>query len=97
MQVLEGTEENLAFVLDRIEGDNSHRNIIVLTHSGIPERNFKSWRMGFRAFNGDISGTNHVIKLLEMKQTVEEGGAEDFIENPDADSIAVLRTFTKNL
>ncbi|MBE7158975.1 MAG: BLUF domain-containing protein [Rhodospirillales bacterium] len=48
MQVLEGEEEKVRAVHERIQGDSRHRGLITLLQQPIEARQFGGWSMGFR-------------------------------------------------
>ena len=47
IQVLEGEEEEVDFIFNKIKQDTRHRQLSVLIRSTITEREFEGWRMGF--------------------------------------------------
>ncbi len=48
IQVIEGPEEAVNQLYQKILGDPRHTNIMMLGKQPIPERQFASWAMGFR-------------------------------------------------
>jgi hypothetical protein len=48
MQVLEGPEQNVETVFERIKKDPRHKSLMVLLKEPIPARNFPTWGMAFR-------------------------------------------------
>lgn len=46
-QVLEGTEENLAVLTDKIRQDRRHTDVTVLSDEPIVTRDYAAWSMGF--------------------------------------------------
>jgi len=48
MQVLEGPEQNVESVFERIKLDPRHKSLMVLLKEPIAERNFPTWGMAFR-------------------------------------------------
>ena len=54
MQVLEGEEETVRCLHDKIQHDPRHRGIITLTEHMIPERQFGEWSMGFRNLSDPV-------------------------------------------
>jgi hypothetical protein len=69
IQVLEGKDEDVDFVFQKIEQDTRHKNVLVLMDEPLPERNFPGWAMGFTSINaatsqqliGDLTTTSHVL------------------------------------
>ena len=51
MQVLEGEEDQVRTVHDRITRDSRHTGLITLLAAPIPERTFAGWSMAFRNLN----------------------------------------------
>jgi hypothetical protein len=49
MQVLEGGEEDVIRVFERIKKDRRHHDIIVLDQSPVSQSNFVTWSMGFKS------------------------------------------------
>ncbi len=47
-QVLEGEEQELNSLFERVKHDSRHKGIIKLKSGNIPERHFPDWSMGFR-------------------------------------------------
>ena len=48
MQVLEGEEETVRSLHEKIQHDPRHRGLLTLTEHMIPQRQFGEWSMGFR-------------------------------------------------
>lgn len=53
LQILEGEQQAVFALYDKIERDHRHRNVKVLLRTEINERSFGEWKMGFY----DASGT----------------------------------------
>jgi hypothetical protein len=49
MQVLEGREEDVKSIFEKIKNDKRHHDIIVLEQSAFSQRNFETWSMGFKS------------------------------------------------
>lgn len=90
MQALEGSEEAVTSLVNRIEADPRHRRMMKLLSGHQTERQFPDWSMGFRDLNAP-----------ELRRVP---GYSDFLEQPlDADRLAqdgercrqVLDTFRK--
>jgi hypothetical protein len=55
MQILEGTEEEVKKIFNKIKEDKRHINVTPLINSTATGRYFESWQMGFRALsNADL-------------------------------------------
>ncbi len=48
MQALEGESATVDALFQRIEQDDRHKNIIIISEENITERQFPQWHMGFR-------------------------------------------------
>jgi hypothetical protein len=51
MQILEGTEEEVEKIFDKIRQDKRHFNVNPLKNSYAADRCFESWQMGFKALS----------------------------------------------
>ncbi|RPD48431.1 BLUF domain-containing protein [Hymenobacter sediminis] len=51
MQVLEGTQEEVHYIFQRIEHDQRHFGVTKLSDGPIQGRNFSQWFMGFQVVN----------------------------------------------
>ncbi|WP_207425584.1 BLUF domain-containing protein [Pedobacter sp. SYSU D00535] len=72
IQVLEGMEEDVRYIYEKIEHDDRHRNLIVLEENFLEKRNFETWTMGFKSLElEDLNGVPQLFKLddsfLEFK------------------------------
>lgn len=47
IQILEGSEEAVTAVFDKIKVDNRHEDVKLVRQGYIEKRNFESWEMGF--------------------------------------------------
>jgi hypothetical protein len=68
MQLLEGPEEAVRALMEKIKVDNRHQNVIVLLEEAIERRQFADWSMGFQR--------------LSKKTAVEVPGYTDFLNYP---------------
>ena len=69
MQVLEGPEDNVRAVYDRIRKDRRHHGCVVLFSRQTGRRSFDGWRMGFCEVDDD--GVDHfrmTISALRARQ-----------------------------
>ena len=51
IQVLEGPEESVLDLYQRIQKDPRHSNLLTLVHQAIDQRQFADWSMGFHNLN----------------------------------------------
>lgn len=60
MQILEGEEDVLHTLFNKISVDNRHKNIIKMIDFSVKERSFQEWSMGFKKIShqdwSDING-----------------------------------------
>ncbi len=68
IQALEGEEENVMALYNRIEQDPRHKNTLVVSTEAIDERVFNDWSMGF--------------KNLDNINPDELDGYTDFLQRP---------------
>lgn len=88
MQVLEGTEEEVRYIFQRIEQDNRHYRVTKLSDGPIAKRNFSQWSMGFKAVNP--ADFQHLLGYLNPSK---EAYLADHSSNTDASLYSVLSTF----
>ena len=88
IQVLEGEEQDVEEVYQKIIKDPRHKSIIKLADGQLTKRNFPDWTMGFIAVNQK--------ELAELDGYINPAN-ENFLatENPHA-AISVLKTFAQN-
>lgn len=51
IQALEGTEEEIRSLFEKIQHDPRHHDIILLNEGPIFQRNFETWLMGFKSMS----------------------------------------------
>ncbi len=51
IQVIEGPEEEIIKLFDKIRRDERHHMISVINQGPIPQRCFSEWTMGFKSYN----------------------------------------------
>lgn len=56
MQLLEGDEQAVNELYQRIAADPRHRGAITLLKGEVPERSFADWSMGFRDLTSGVDG-----------------------------------------
>ena len=88
IQVLEGNQEDVDRIYDKITQDKRHKNLILLASGSLNKRNFPDWTMGFATINAD--------ELAELDGYINPA-YKNFLatENPHA-AISVLKTFAQN-
>lgn len=78
MQVLEGPEESVLALQNKIEGDPRHRGLLVLRKAPLKERQFKEWAMGYQ--NLDEPGSPRPDGFSNFLH--ESLLAPEFVKNP---------------
>lgn len=88
LQVLEGPDEKLEDVWNRISRDSRHHTIIVIEEGEIETRMFAEWSMGFK---------NIEDRDLEDSKGFADLGSDDFWKNAEAsglsEALELLRGF----
>ena len=88
IQVIEGNEEDLENLYNKIERDPRHKNLIKLTDGALGKRNFADWSMGFKSVNAEE---------LKMLEGYIDPKSEKFLGNDNPHTaISVLKTFAQN-
>lgn len=73
IQVLEGEEQAVWDLYQKIAKDPRHNDIIILDDSAITKRAFPTWSMGFKLLSGaDKSSFNGYTDFLERKVPISE-------------------------
>lgn len=92
MQVLEGEEEPVRKLYDKIAADPRHNGEITLLQGSVEKRQFPVWSMGFRDLNfSDALATPGYNEFLNTELTGEE-----FSTDPTR-AQKLLLTFKKNM
>ncbi len=81
MQLLEGEEETVRAIVDRIEADPRHTDVATLWSAWNDQRTFADWSMGFRDLSGqtgaDMAGFADVmdapVSALDVTRTSSTG------------------------
>jgi hypothetical protein len=73
MQVLEGAENTVEAILEKLRSDPRHKGVLVLLKESIQARDFPTWSMGYRTFS-------------ELPQEVAEGFSS-FLVTPTDDLV----------
>lgn len=78
VQYLEGSQENITSLYEKIKGDDRHNQIFLISNSPIENRIFPSWEMGAKnvnfhdvSFRTDISDEDNQVfdQILKGAQT----------------------------
>lgn len=74
-QILEGDEQKVDALFNKIEQDDRHVSVVVLDRAEIKKRAFPNWSMGFRNLESfDRSQIRGYNDFLDRKLTAEEFG-----------------------
>ncbi|CZF82806.1 Blue light-and temperature-regulated antirepressor YcgF [Grimontia celer] len=74
-QILEGDEQKVDVLFNKIEQDDRHGSVVVLDRAEISKRAFPNWSMGFRNLESfDKSQIRGYNDFLDRKLTAEEFG-----------------------
>jgi hypothetical protein len=76
IQVLEGEEEEVRDLFERIAGDPRHRKVTVVLEGQHTQRMFSKWSMGFKSLTDfqfrDLSGYTSVEEFLQQQQITDD-------------------------
>jgi hypothetical protein len=88
MQALEGEEDVVKELFQKIALDERHKNVLMIYSTSIEERTFSDWSMGFNKITDDewqnLDGLNHFMQ--------KPAGIEYFQENPSR-ALTLLQHF----
>ena len=88
VQILEGEESIVRELYSRIEKDNRHRNVTLLSTSSTNERIFTTWSMAYHEIDADDSIKKQFAKdLISFSE----------LTNKPTHTIRLFWTLTKNL
>ena len=88
LQVLEGEEEHVKAVYNKISKDPRHVSIVALFNQEISARNFPEWSMGFSTLSG---------KDLDKLPTLQPLIKNPFLEVSETNPVLnLIQTFYKN-
>lgn len=81
-QVLEGDENDIKKLYEKIKVDERHTQVTTVSAHPIPDRTFKNWSMRYRAISEnefyDLSGISSWQTLLALKPDAKENMAYVF-------------------
>ena len=83
IQALEGEEETVLKLYDKIKTDPRHRSVLQVYRESVKNRSFEDWSMGFNKLDsGSLEGID---------------GYTDFLKKPNSDFFAKNPTYAKML
>ncbi|GGF13678.1 BLUF domain-containing protein [Hymenobacter cavernae] len=91
MQVLEGTEEEVRYIFNRIAQDPRHRNVTKLADGEIQQRNFSQWSMGFKAV--EPADFAHLAGYLNVNKQDYLSAQPGYSKSTDATLHSLLASF----
>jgi len=91
MQVLEGTEEEVDYIFNRIAQDPRHRNVTKLADGEIQQRNFSQWSMGFKAV--EPADFAHLTGYLNVNNEDYLSAQPGYSKSVDTPLHSLLSTF----
>jgi len=86
MQLLEGGENDVKILFEKIKTDKRHQGVLVLRESFQNKRNFPDWTMGFKAINPEeyekLSGFFQLKDDFLLKEDAQKNNdALDFLKS----------------
>jgi len=88
MQVLEGEENVVRDLMSKIEHDDRHSGLMILTERHLDKREFENWSMGYRHISAtDPDKTLFQLTLQSLKNSLPES------PSPELDTLT--RTFIR--
>jgi hypothetical protein len=84
IQVLEGVDDDVDAIFEKIGQDIRHKNIIVMMDGPLAQRNFPDWTMGFASVDADKS-TALIDNLITTDKVLSQRG--------DHPAVAMLKVF----
>jgi len=91
MQVLEGEQETVLHVYEKIKQDIRHRDVTTLADGKIEARNFSQWSMGFKAVNPD-----DFLQLVGYLNVSKKDYMQEHVRTEDASLHELLATFVQD-
>jgi len=81
MQALEGEKEAIEKLMARIDQDDRHDNITILSQKPIPNRHFKNWSMGFENISDDRSKGQVELSSFLSSSSKQNDTAHNFLKS----------------
>ncbi|RZM07873.1 MAG: BLUF domain-containing protein [Pedobacter sp.] len=79
IQVIEGPEEEIKAIFEKIKNDKRHSQISVLKEGPTSFRNFATWEMGFEKIDLDKYGELQEFFSLDTKLLADQGNINENI------------------
>lgn len=71
LQVLEGDQAAIEFLVRRIDTDPRHKNVVVICEEDISARRFSNWITEFHRFTGEESAFSRDWTLLSREEAIK--------------------------
>lgn len=83
-QIIEGLESNLSSLIELIEKDSRHSQVVKIIEENIPKRAFKNWSMGFATLSEDtfseLEGMNDYFQEGNCLAEIDQGRAKKMLK-----------------
>lgn len=91
VQVLEGFDDVISLMLERIEADHRHKNMRIITDQTLEYRFFEDWSMGY--VEPDIQDSSIIIK--ELRSPLTSGDGADTVDMPLPQTFSMMKQLYK--
>lgn len=91
IQLLEGPEENVLTIYEKIKKDKRHVSVTTLVQSPIQQREFESWSMAFQNVN------KLPAEILEKNPILNTPLTDDELAKRPSRALIILRSFRDNI
>ena len=100
MQLLEGEEEAVKGVFDRVRRDERHRRVTVLVQGPVAERTFADWAMAYRCLEDEAAAMNVEAEddglPPELAPLFQRGFDESRLRARPSVALELLRHYSRN-
>jgi len=90
IQVIEGLEDTLHQVFEKIKKDTRHTNVVILLEEAIQSRTFPGWYMGFQQIRG------HQTKKIKGFSDFMNDSSSELLKGSTQDVMHLLTSFKKH-
>ena len=91
IQVLEGADNTITLMLERIESDRRHKNMRIISDQEVDHRFFEDWSMAY--VQPDIRDSSIIIK--ELRSPLLQGDDENIVDMPLPQTFAMMKHLYK--
>ncbi len=99
MQLLEGKEESVKALFDRVRRDDRHRRVTVLVQGPVAERTFADWAMAYRCLEDEAAADEPVQDdglPAELAPLFHKGFDESRLRARASVALELLRHYSRN-